>query len=272
MKIVLYKNYPFNDDYNQVIHYTKIDSYLATLPKLELNYLNIFFRNGDTIIFDETLLYENINNFNYLVIENTDTGFKFYCFIEDITHNNDNCELTYKIDYWNTYSNKLSINFGTISQNLRLSENFNVKYPYKLPIELYSNKKINLVKFDNNQTNNFYVLAKVQIYTLGQSGEVTNRTQKIIKIKRTGYDYISRQGVFNIINLLAINSQLYTFTLNNVVYNLEIVNFYIIPTTEITIYDDSVNITIGNSIFSFLPQFADSTEHLSIEENSKTMN
>ena len=277
MIITLYKNYPFNEDYNQVIHHSVIDTYLQNLPKFTIEtYTSSFFRNEDTLIFDENLTdglnqNENINDYNYMVISGTDTGFKFYCFIESITHNNNNCEVTYKVDVWNTYSNKINVNFGIVSQNLRLVENFSTPYPYNLPVELYSNKKITLQKFESEQTRRFYVLAKIQMYTVSQSGDVTTRTQKIIKLKiDSNTDTISKQGVFNIINLLSINTQQYTFNYNNISYNMQIMNFYIVPSTEITIYDDEVNITIGNSIFSFLPQFADQTEHLSLEHNTKS--
>ena len=126
MKIILYKKCILSNSYSEVFdvfHKTKdpltneetvaLQRYLSSLTKYEITADNVYVPNSGKITLELDFDYENVSNniyeYNYMYLEDTDNNFRRYCFIDDITVVNGLAVISFSEDIWSNYASSMEI-------------------------------------------------------------------------------------------------------------------------------------------------------------------
>lgn len=126
MKIILYKKCILSNSYSEVFdvfHKTKdpitneetvaLQRYLSSLTKYEITADNVYVPNSGKITLELDFDYENVSNniyeYNYMYLEDTDNNFRRYCFIDDITVVNGLAVFSFSEDIWSNYASSMEI-------------------------------------------------------------------------------------------------------------------------------------------------------------------
>ena len=124
MNITLYKKCILSNSYSEVFdvfHKTEdpvtkeetvaLQRYLSSLTKYEITADNVYVPNSGKITLELDFDYENVSNniyeYNYMYLEDTDNNFRRYCFIDDITVVNGLAVISFSEDIWSNYASSM---------------------------------------------------------------------------------------------------------------------------------------------------------------------
>lgn len=113
-KILLCKNIKLDKNYNNVLNYSESDLLELCSDSSHLisqkNDYSFIRESKNTISTD--FLYSDCLKANYIAFQNKDYANKwFFAFVDDVEYISDNCtQITFTIDFWSTWFNKLTIN------------------------------------------------------------------------------------------------------------------------------------------------------------------
>lgn len=113
-KILLCKNIKLDKNYNNVLNYSESDLLALCSSNTHLisqkNDYSFIRESKNTISTDFS--YSDCLKSNYIAFQNKDYANKwFFAFVEDVQYISDACtQITYSIDFWSTWFNKLTIN------------------------------------------------------------------------------------------------------------------------------------------------------------------
>ena len=199
MKIILYKKCILSNSYSEVFdvfHKTKdpltneetvaLQRYLSSLTKYEITADNVYVPNSGKITLELDFDYENVSNniyeYNYMYLEDTDNNFRRYCFIDDITVVNGLAVISFSEDIWSNYASSMEIRKSLLVRS-RATKYGSWSIPFYAPGMAYEGN--NPLKFTDlagqniqlSDTNNRNValICQLQVYNLSQEGVVSDR-------------------------------------------------------------------------------------------------
>lgn len=210
LRITLYKNCILNETYQNVISTglkngkSVLERYLETLSQFTITDIDDAYYTDNNVLNIDLELVNNANiyEYNYMKIlyfdEEEHLKLTRYCFVNDIKVKNEIVQLYYKEDIFSSYSNDIKgIQESYLSKSRVISYSNKILSPYKLPINYDGNKTplINsLIQLTTNSQ--YYLLAEIQMYELGQGGTYTKREVKYLKLNnRVDTHGISRVAV-----------------------------------------------------------------------------
>lgn len=172
MKLRLYSNCRLTKEYNEVIQHEYLEGYLATLTSTLYEIDDVYLTRRGQFTLD--ILDLGIFQYNYFKLEDTTNNITRYFFIDEAEIVNGSCIIEYSEDIWSSYAHEVTIIRGMTS-NLRYHDQIRPRY---LPVNYISNKKLSIVKVDNNLSVNgdFYVVVEFSLYKLSATGQVSERT------------------------------------------------------------------------------------------------
>ena len=197
MKIILYKKCILSNSYSEVFdvfHKTKdpitneetvaLQRYLSSLTKYEITADNVYVPNSGKITLELDFDYENVSNniyeYNYMYLEDTDNNFRRYCFIDDITVVNGLAVISFSEDIWSNYASSMEIRKSLLVRS-RATKYGDWSIPFYAPGMAYEGNnplKINTmlnapISTDNPSAMN--ILCQLQTYTLSEQGKISDR-------------------------------------------------------------------------------------------------
>ena len=197
MKITLYKKCILSNSYSEVFdvfHKTKdpltneetvaLQRYLSSLTKYEITADNVYVPNSGKITLELDFDYENVSNniyeYNYMYLEDTDNNFRRYCFIDDITVVNGLAVISFSEDIWSNYASSMEIRKSLLVRS-RATKYGDWSIPFYAPGMGYEGNnplKINTmlnvpISTDNPSAMN--ILCQLQTYTLSEQGVISDR-------------------------------------------------------------------------------------------------
>lgn len=199
MKIILYKKCILSNSYSEVFdvfHKTKdpitneetvaLQRYLSSLTKYEITADNVYVPNSGKITLELDFDYENVSNniyeYNYMYLEDTDNNFRRYCFIDDITVVNGLAVISFSEDIWSNYASSMEIRKSLLVRS-RATKYGDWSIPFYAPGMAYEGN--NPLKFTDlagndiqlSDTNNRSValICQLQVYNLSQEGVISDR-------------------------------------------------------------------------------------------------
>ena len=197
MKIILYKKCILSNSYSEVFdvfHKTKdpltneetvaLQRYLSSLTKYEITADNVYVPNSGKITLELDFDYENVSNniyeYNYMYLEDTDNNFRRYCFIDDITVVNGLAVISFSEDIWSNYASSMEIRKSLLVRS-RATKYGDWSIPFYAPGMAYEGNnplKINTmlnapISTDNPSAMN--ILCQLQTYTLSEQGVISDR-------------------------------------------------------------------------------------------------
>lgn len=199
MKIILYKKCILSNSYSEVFdvfHKTKdpitneetvaLQRYLSSLTKYEITADNVYVPNSGKITLELDFDYENVSNniyeYNYMYLEDTDNNFRRYCFIDDITVVNGLAVISFSEDIWSNYASSMEIRKSLLVRS-RATKYGDWTIPFYAPGMGYEGN--NPLKFTDlagqniqlSDTNNRNValICQLQVYNLSQEGVISDR-------------------------------------------------------------------------------------------------
>ena len=197
MKITLYKKCILSNSYSEVFdvfHKTKdpltneetvaLQRYLSSLTKYEITADNVYVPNSGKITLELDFDYENVSNniyeYNYMYLEDTDNNFRRYCFIDDITVVNGLAVISFSEDIWSNYASSMEIRKSLLVRS-RATKYGDWSIPFYAPGMAYEGNnplKINTmlnvpISTDNPSAMN--ILCQLQTYTLSEQGVISDR-------------------------------------------------------------------------------------------------
>ena len=197
MNITLYKKCILSNSYSEVFdvfHKTKdpltneetvaLQRYLSSLTKYEITADNVYVPNSGKITLELDFDYENVSNniyeYNYMYLEDTDNNFRRYCFIDDITVVNGLAVISFSEDIWSNYASSMEIRKSLLVRS-RATKYGSWSIPFYAPGMGYEGNnplKINTmlnapISTDNPSAMN--ILCQLQTYTLSEQGKISDR-------------------------------------------------------------------------------------------------
>lgn len=199
MKIILYKKCILSNSYSEVfdVFHKKKDTvtneetvalqrYLSSLTKYEITADNVYVPNSGKITLELDFDYENVSNniyeYNYMYLEDTDNNFRRYCFIDDITVVNGLAVISFSEDIWSNYASSMEIRKSLLVRS-RATKYGSWSIPFYAPGMAYEGN--NPLKFTDlagqniqlSDTNNRNValICQLQVYNLSQEGVISDR-------------------------------------------------------------------------------------------------
>lgn len=201
MKIILYKKCILSNSYSEVFdvfHKTEdpvtkeetvaLQRYLSSLTKYEITADNVYVPNSGKITLELDFDYENVSNniyeYNYMYLEDTDNNFRRYCFIDDITVVNGLAVISFSEDIWSNYASSMEIRKSLLVRS-RATKYGSWSIPFYAPGMAYEGNNTVVIKdidgtvIDNDYTRTsiFQVACAVnmQLYNLTAQGVANNR-------------------------------------------------------------------------------------------------
>ena len=218
MKIILYKKCILSNSYSEVFdvfHKTKdpltneetvaLQRYLSSLTKYEITADNVYVPNSGKITLELDFDYENVSNniyeYNYMYLEDTDNNFRRYCFIDDITVVNGLAVISFSEDIWSNYASSMEIRKSLLVRS-RATKYGSWSIPFYAPGMAYEGN--NSLKFTDlagqniqlSDTNNRNValICQLQVYNLSQEGVISDR--KVYTVAANTLDIEQSEGTF----------------------------------------------------------------------------
>ena len=201
MKITLYKKCILSNSYSEVFdvfHKTKdpltneetvaLQRYLSSLTKYEITADNVYVPNSGKITLELDFDYENVSNniyeYNYMYLEDTDNNFRRYCFIDDITVVNGLAVISFSEDIWSNYASSMEIRKSLLVRS-RATKYGDWSIPFYAPGMGYEGNNTVVIKdidgtvIDNNYTRpsplQVACAVNIQLYNLTAQGVANNR-------------------------------------------------------------------------------------------------
>lgn len=201
MKIILYKKCILSNSYSEVFdvfHKTKdpitneetvaLQRYLSSLTKYEITADNVYVPNSGKITLELDFDYENVSNniyeYNYMYLEDTDNNFRRYCFIDDITVVNGLAVISFSEDIWSNYASSMEIRKSLLVRS-RATKYGDWSIPFYAPGMAYEGNNTVVIKdIDGNIIDNDYTrtsplqvacAVNIQLYNLTAQGVANNR-------------------------------------------------------------------------------------------------
>ena len=218
MKITLYKKCILSNSYSEVFdvfHKTKdpltneetvaLQRYLSSLTKYEITADNVYVPNSGKITLELDFDYENVSNniyeYNYMYLEDTDNNFRRYCFIDDITVVNGLAVISFSEDIWSNYASSMEIRKSLLVRS-RATKYGDWSIPFYAPGMAYEGN--NPLKFTDlageniqlSDTNdrNVALICQLQVYNLSQEGVISDR--KVYTVAANTLDIELSEGTF----------------------------------------------------------------------------
>ena len=201
MKIILYKKCILSNSYSEVFdvfHKTEdpvtkeetvaLQRYLSSLTKYEITADNVYVPNSGKITLELDFDYENVSNniyeYNYMYLEDTDNNFRRYCFIDDITVVNGLAVISFSEDIWSNYASSMEIRKSLLVRS-RATKYGSWSIPFYAPGMAYEGNNTVVIKdIDGNVIDNNYTrpsplqvacAVNIQLYNLTAQGVANNR-------------------------------------------------------------------------------------------------
>ena len=201
MKIILYKKCILSNSYSEVFdvfHKTKdpltneetvaLQRYLSSLTKYEITADNVYAPNSGKITLELDFDYENVSNniyeYNYMYLEDTENNFRRYCFIDDITVVNGLAVISFSEDIWSNYASSMEIRKSLLVRS-RATKYGSWSIPFYAPGMAYEGNNTVVIKdIDGNIIDNDYTrpsplqvacAVNIQLYNLTAQGVANNR-------------------------------------------------------------------------------------------------
>ena len=213
MNITLYKKCILSNSYSEVFDVfhkdnndkVALERYLASLQKYEIVADNVYVPNSGKITLELDFDYENVSNniyeYNYMYLEDTDNNFRRYCFIDDITVVNGLAVISFSEDIWSNYANSMEIRKSLLVRS-RATKYGSWSIPFYAPGMAYEGN--NPLKFTDlagqniqlSDTNNRNValICQLQVYNLSQEGVISDR--KVYTVAANTLDIELSEGTF----------------------------------------------------------------------------
>ena len=165
-----------------------LQRYLSSLTKYEITADNVYVPNSGKITLELDFDYENVSNniyeYNYMYLEDTDNNFRRYCFIDDITVVNGLAVISFSEDIWSNYASSMEIRKSLLVRS-RATKYGDWSIPFYAPGMAYEGNNTVVIKdidgtvIDNDYTRTsiFQVACAVnmQLYNLTAQGVANNR-------------------------------------------------------------------------------------------------
>lgn len=218
MKITLYKKCILSNSYSEVFdvfHKTKdpltneetvaLQRYLSSLTKYEITADNVYVPNSGKITLELDFDYENVSNniyeYNYMYLEDTDNNFRRYCFIDDITVVNGLAVISFSEDIWSNYASSMEIRKSLLVRS-RATKYGDWSIPFYAPGMAYEGNNPlkftdlagNNIQLSDTNNRNVALICQLQVYNLSQEGVISDR--KIYTVAANTLDIELSEGTF----------------------------------------------------------------------------
>ena len=270
MKIILYKKCILSNSYSEVFdvfHKTKdpltneetvaLQRYLSSLTKYEITADNVYVPNSGKITLELDFDYENVTNniyeYNYMYLEDTDNNFRRYCFIDDITVVNGLAVISFSEDIWSNYASSMEIRKSLLVRS-RATKYGDWSIPFYAPGMGYEgNNELQINElFEKPQAyRQVAIICQVQLYQLATQGTISKReiyeffVSNRVTDADSSYILMPVQSAFStLLNLIAYSSA-NEITFNNEKWHYEVFNFILLP----EIFNVSLNEVSPISVF-----------------------
>ena len=282
MKIILYKKCILSNSYSEVFdvfHKTKdpltneetvaLQRYLSSLTKYEITADNVYVPNSGKITLELDFDYENVSNniyeYNYMYLEDTDNNFRRYCFIDDITVVNGLAVISFSEDIWSNYASSMEIRKSLLVRS-RATKYGDWSIPfYTLGMGYEGNNNVVVKNRQGEVTNNIIIEDEnipynriamgvtIQAYNLTGAGKNNTRDiyTGIVPVGLTAPDkrdvYGTPAQFIDRLNFILRQSNFQEVTIYNEKKYYEVVEVYAIP-RDFNILKSQVN--ISDALFS----------------------
>lgn len=218
MKIILYKKCILSNSYSEVFdvfHKTKdpitneetvaLQRYLSSLTKYEIVADNVYVPNSGKITLELDFNYENVSNniyeYNYMYLEDTDNNFRRYCFIDDITVVNGLAVISFSEDIWSNYASSMEIRKSLLVRS-RATKYGSWSIPFYAPGMAYEGNNPlkftdlagNNIQLSDTNNRNVALICQLQVYNLSQEGVISDR--KVYTVAANTLDIELSEGTF----------------------------------------------------------------------------
>lgn len=218
MKIILYKKCILSNSYSEVFdvfHKTEdpvtkeetvaLQRYLSSLTKYEITADNVYVPNSGKITLELDFDYENVSNniyeYNYMYLEDTDNNFRRYCFIDDITVVNGLAVISFSEDIWSNYASSMEIRKSLLVRS-RATKYGSWSIPFYAPGMAYEGNNPlkftdlsgNNIQLSDTDNRNVALICQLQVYNLSQEGVISDR--KIYTVAANTLDIELSEGTF----------------------------------------------------------------------------
>lgn len=248
MNITLYKKCILSNSYSEVFDVFHKDSnnkvalerYLASLQKYEIVADNVYVPNSGKITIELDFDYENVSNniyeYNYMYLEDTDNNFRRYCFIDDITVVNGLAVISFSEDIWSNYASSMEIRKSLLVRS-RATKYGDWSIPFYAPgMEYEGNNELKINELFEKPQNyrQVAIICQVQLYQLSEQGTVSKREiyEFFVSNKvdtQSSYILMPVQSAYSTILDLIAYSSVNKITFNNEEWNYEIYNIILLP-------------------------------------------
>lgn len=253
MKIILYKKCILSNSYSEVFdvfHKTKdpitneetvaLQRYLSSLTKYEITADNVYVPNSGKITLELDFDYENVSNniyeYNYMYLEDTDNNFRRYCFIDDITVVNGLAVISFSEDIWSNYASSMEIRKSLLVRS-RATKYGSWSIPFYAPgMEYEGNNELKINELFEKPQNyrQVAIICQVQLYQLSEQGTVSKREiyEFFVSNKvdtQSSYILMPVQSAYSTILDLIAYSSVNKISYNNEEWNYEIYNIILLP-------------------------------------------
>ena len=253
MKIILYKKCILSNSYSEVFdvfHKTKdpitneetvaLQRYLSSLTKYEIVADNVYVPNSGKITLELDFDYENVSNniyeYNYMYLEDTDNNFRRYCFIDDITVVNGLAVISFSEDIWSNYASSMEIRKSLLVRS-RATKYGDWSIPFYAPgMEYEGNNELKINELFEKPQNyrQVAIICQVQLYQLSEQGRVSKREiyEFFVSNKvdtQSSYILMPVQSAYSTILDLIAYSSVNKISFNNEEWNYEIYNIILLP-------------------------------------------
>lgn len=218
MKIILYKKCILSNSYSEVFdvfHKTKdpltneetvaLQRYLSSLTKYVITADNVYVPNSGKITLELDFDYENVSNniyeYNYMYLEDTDNNFRRYCFIDDITVVNGLAVISFSEDIWSNYASSMEIRKSLLVRS-RATKYGDWSIPFYAPGMAYEGNNPlkftdlagNNIQLSDTNNRNVALICQLQVYNLSQEGVISDR--KVYTVAANTLDIEQSEGTF----------------------------------------------------------------------------
>ena len=253
MNITLYKKCILSNSYSEVFdvfHKTKdpitneetvaLQRYLSSLTKYEITADNVYVPNSGKITLELDFDYENVSNniyeYNYMYLEDTDNNFRRYCFIDDITVVNGLAVISFSEDIWSNYAGSMEIRKSLLVRS-RATKYGSWSIPFYAPgMEYEGNNELKINELFEKPQNyrQVAIICQVQLYQLSEQGTVSKREiyEFFVSNKvdtQSPYILMPVQSAYSTILDLIAYSSVNKISFNNEEWNYEIYNIILLP-------------------------------------------
>ena len=217
-----------------------LQRYLSSLTKYEITADNVYVPNSGKITLELDFAYENVSNniyeYNYMYLEDTDNNFRRYCFIDDITVVNGLAVISFSEDIWSNYASSMEIRKSLLVRS-RATKYGSWSIPFYAPgMEYEGNNELKINELFEKPQNyrQVAIICQVQIYQLSEQGTVSKREiyEFFVSNKvdtQSSYILMPVQSAYSTILDLIAYSSVNKITFNNEEWNYEIYNIILLP-------------------------------------------